>query len=85
VNAAKSDDFVVVGYLRAKNGGKGFSALLLAQYREGELMYAGESARLRPRDFKAIEPKLRRSSVPMRPSRRPRSAMPSGSRGPVCR
>ena len=41
VNAAKSDDFVVVGFLPAKNGGTGFSALLLAQYREGELAYAG--------------------------------------------
>jgi len=59
VNAAKSDDFVVVGYLPAKNGGKGFSALLLAQYREGELMYAGRvGGGFGQRDFKAIEPKL---------------------------
>ena len=43
VNAAKSDDFVVVGYLPAKNGAPGFSALLLAQYRDGVLTYAGRA------------------------------------------
>ncbi len=37
VNAAKSDDFVVVGFSPASNGAKGFSALLLAQYRDGDL------------------------------------------------
>ncbi len=59
VNAAKSDDFVVVGFLPAKNGAKGFSALLLAQYREGELTYAGRvGGGFGQRDFKAIEPKL---------------------------
>jgi bifunctional non-homologous end joining protein LigD len=59
VNAAKSDDFVVVGYLPAKNGGSGFSALLLAQYRDGELTYAGRvGGGFRLRDFKAIEPLL---------------------------
>jgi bifunctional non-homologous end joining protein LigD len=59
VNAAKSDDFVVVGYLPAKNGGAGFSALLLAQYRDGELTYAGRvGGGFGQRDFKAIEPRL---------------------------
>ncbi len=59
VNAAKSDDFVVVGLLPAKNGGTGFSALLLAQYRDGELTYAGRvGGGFGQRDFKAIEPKL---------------------------
>ena len=59
VNAAKSDDFVVVGYLPAKNGVPGFSALLLAQYRDGELTYAGRvGGGFGQRDFKAIEPRL---------------------------
>ncbi|HUL82080.1 MAG TPA: DNA ligase D, partial [Gammaproteobacteria bacterium] len=59
VNAAKSDDFVVVGYLPAKNGASGFSALLLAQYRDGELTYAGRvGGGFGRRDFKAIEPRL---------------------------
>jgi bifunctional non-homologous end joining protein LigD len=59
VNAAKSDDFVVVGYLPAKNGAKGFSALLIAQYRDGELTYAGRvGGGFAQRDFKAIEPRL---------------------------
>jgi bifunctional non-homologous end joining protein LigD len=43
VNAAKSDDFVVVGYLRVKGGGSGLGALLLGQYRGGELTYAGRA------------------------------------------
>ena len=43
VNAAKSDDFVVVGYLRAKDGSAGLSALLLGQYRDGALTYAGRA------------------------------------------
>jgi bifunctional non-homologous end joining protein LigD len=59
VNAAKSDDFVVVGYLPAKNGASGFSALLLAQYRDGELRYAGRvGGGFGQRDFKTIEPRL---------------------------
>jgi bifunctional non-homologous end joining protein LigD len=41
INAAKSDDFAVVGYLSAKDGGGGFSALLLGQHRGGVLTYAG--------------------------------------------
>jgi bifunctional non-homologous end joining protein LigD len=41
VNAAKSDDFVVVGYLPAKHGASGFSALLLGQHRDGVLTYCG--------------------------------------------
>lgn len=43
INAAQSDDFAVVGYMRPKQGGKGFGALLLAQYRDGELVYAGRA------------------------------------------
>jgi bifunctional non-homologous end joining protein LigD len=59
VNAAKSDDFVVVGHLSAKNGADGFSALLLAQYRDGELTYAGRvGGGFGQRDFKAIEPRI---------------------------
>ena len=41
INAAKSDDFVVTGYARPRDGGDGFAALLLAQYRDGELQFAG--------------------------------------------
>ena len=41
VNAAKSDDFVVAGYLRPDRGAGGFKALLLGQYAAGELRYAG--------------------------------------------
>ncbi len=40
INAAKSDDFVVVGAVPAKSG-TGFGALLLAQYRSNALAYAG--------------------------------------------
>ena len=40
INAAKSDDFVVIGSVQAKSG-SGFGALLLAQYRDGDLAYAG--------------------------------------------
>ncbi len=43
INAAKSDDFVVVGFLPPKQGGKGFGALLLAQYRGDVLTYAGRA------------------------------------------
>jgi bifunctional non-homologous end joining protein LigD len=59
INAAKSDDFVVVGYLRPKQGGKGFGALLLAQHRGGVLTYAGRvGSGFTQRDFKALEPAL---------------------------
>jgi bifunctional non-homologous end joining protein LigD len=59
VNAAKSDDFIVAGHLPAKNGAAGFSALLLAQYRAGDLTYAGRvGGGFAQRDFKAIEPRL---------------------------
>jgi bifunctional non-homologous end joining protein LigD len=40
INAAKSDDFVVIGSVPAKSG-SGFGALLLGQYRDGDLVYAG--------------------------------------------
>jgi bifunctional non-homologous end joining protein LigD len=59
INAAKSDDFVVVGYLPPKQGGKGFGALLLAQYRGGELTYAGRAGSgFAARDFAVLEPLL---------------------------
>ena len=59
INAAKSDDFVVVGFSPERNGGKGFRALLLAQYRDGELAYAGRvGSGFSGRDFAAIEPLL---------------------------
>jgi bifunctional non-homologous end joining protein LigD len=59
VNAAKSDDFVVVGFAPPRNGGRGFSALLLAQYRDGELTYAGRAGSgFAQRDFAALEPLL---------------------------
>ena len=59
INAAKSDDFVVVGYLPPKQGGGGFGALLLAQYREGALTYAGRvGSGFDRRSFAAIEPLL---------------------------
>jgi bifunctional non-homologous end joining protein LigD len=59
VNAAKSDDFVVVGYLPPKQGGKGLGALLLAQYRAGELTYAGRAGSgFTARDFAVLEPRL---------------------------
>jgi bifunctional non-homologous end joining protein LigD len=59
VNAAKSDDFVVVGYLPPKQGGKGFGALLLAQYLDGVLTYAGRAGSgFAARDFAALEPVL---------------------------
>jgi bifunctional non-homologous end joining protein LigD len=55
INAAKSDDFVVVGYLPPKTGGDGFGALLLAQYRDGVLTYAGRvGSGFAQRDLKAI-------------------------------
>jgi bifunctional non-homologous end joining protein LigD len=41
INAAKSDDFVIAGYAQARDGGNGFAALLLAQYRDGEPVFAG--------------------------------------------
>jgi bifunctional non-homologous end joining protein LigD len=59
INAAKSDDFVVVGYLPPKQGGKGFGALLLAQYRAGVLTYAGRAGSgFAARDFAVLEPLL---------------------------
>jgi bifunctional non-homologous end joining protein LigD len=59
INAAKSDDFVVVGYLPPKQGGKGFGALLLAQYRDGTLTYAGRAGSgFAARDFAVLEPLL---------------------------
>ncbi|HEX7236705.1 MAG TPA: DNA ligase D [Gammaproteobacteria bacterium] len=59
VNAAKSDDFIVVGYLPPKQGGKGFGALLLGQYRDGELTYAGRAGSgFAARDFAVLEPLL---------------------------
>ena len=59
INAAKSDDFVVVGYLPPKQGGKGFGALLLAQYRGGVLTYAGRAGSgFAARDFAVLEPLL---------------------------
>jgi bifunctional non-homologous end joining protein LigD len=59
INAAKSDDFVVVGYLPAKNGGAGFSAILLAQYRDGVLTYTGRAGSgFDNRDFDAMWSKL---------------------------
>jgi bifunctional non-homologous end joining protein LigD len=59
INAAKSDDFVVVGYLPPKQGGKGFGALQLAQFRDGELTYAGRvGSGFAQRDFAKLEPLL---------------------------
>jgi bifunctional non-homologous end joining protein LigD len=59
VNAAESDDFAVVGYLPPKGGGKGFGALLLAQFRDGELTYAGRAGSgFTQRDFAQLEPAL---------------------------
>ena len=59
INAAKSDDFVVVGYLPPKQGGKGFGALLLAQHRDGVLTYAGRAGSgFAARDFAVLEPLL---------------------------
>ncbi len=59
INAAKSDDFVVVGWLPPKQGGKGFGALLLAQYRGRVLTYAGRAGSgFAARDFAALEPLL---------------------------
>ena len=54
INAAKSDDFVVVGAIPAKTG-SGFGALLLAQYRAGVLVYAGRvGSGFNHRDIDAI-------------------------------
>jgi bifunctional non-homologous end joining protein LigD len=59
INAARSDDFIVVGYLPPKQGGKGFGALLLAQYRGGVLTYAGRAGSgFAARDFAVLEPLL---------------------------
>jgi bifunctional non-homologous end joining protein LigD len=59
INAAKSDDFAVVGYLPPKQGGKGLGALLLAQYRGGVLTYAGRAGSgFTARDFAVLEPLL---------------------------
>jgi bifunctional non-homologous end joining protein LigD len=59
INAAKSDDFAVVGYARAKQGGSGFSALLLAQYRAGVLTYAGRvGGGFGRRDSKDVQTRL---------------------------
>jgi bifunctional non-homologous end joining protein LigD len=59
INAAKSDDFVVVGFLPPKQGGKGIGALLLAQYRGGMLTYAGRAGSgFTARDFAVLEPLL---------------------------
>ena len=88
INAAKSDDFVVVGYLPPKQGGKGFGALLLAQYRGGVLTYAGRAGSgFAARDFAVLEPLLARASRARSRRPRPRSrAAPSGSRtGPSCK
>jgi bifunctional non-homologous end joining protein LigD len=59
INAAKSDDFIVVGFLPPKQGGKGFGALLLAQYRGDVLTYAGRAGSgFAARDFASLEPLL---------------------------
>jgi bifunctional non-homologous end joining protein LigD len=56
INAAQSDDFAVVGYLPPKQGGKGFGALLLAQYRDGAAVYTGRvGSGFAARDSAAIE------------------------------
>jgi bifunctional non-homologous end joining protein LigD len=43
VRAARSDDFVIVGYTRPKGGRTGLGALLLAQYDGGRLVYVGRA------------------------------------------
>lgn len=43
INAAKSDDFVVVGYAQPKGRGDKFGALLLGQYRGDVLTFAGRA------------------------------------------
>ena len=64
INAAKSDDFVVVGYLPPKQGGKGFGALLLAQYRDGVLTYAGRAGSgFAARDFARARAAARREAA----------------------
>jgi bifunctional non-homologous end joining protein LigD len=71
MTAAKSDDFVVAGYLPPKAGGKGFGALLLGQYRGGELTYAGRAGSgFTGRDFAALEPLL---------AAKPRAAPPAAA------
>jgi bifunctional non-homologous end joining protein LigD len=58
INAAKSDDFAVVGYVREK-GGRGLGALLLGQFRSGMLTYAGRVGSGFSRgDLKALEAQI---------------------------
>jgi bifunctional non-homologous end joining protein LigD len=78
VNAAKSDDFVVVGYVAPKQGGPGFGSLELAQYRDGVLTYAGRvGSGFAQRDFAVLEPLLA-----ARPKALPPAAAPT-ARGTV--
>jgi bifunctional non-homologous end joining protein LigD len=71
INAAQSDDFAVVGYLPPKQGGKGFGALLLAQYRDGAAVYTGRvGSGFDARDSAAIEALL---------AAQPRAAAPEGA------
>jgi bifunctional non-homologous end joining protein LigD len=59
VNAAKSDDFAVVGFMPARERGGDFSALLLGQYRHGVLTYAGRvGSGFAERDFAKLGPLL---------------------------
>ncbi len=41
VNAARTDDFVVIGFTEPKDGGRGFGALLLGQYDGPQLVFRG--------------------------------------------
>lgn len=43
IRLERSDDFVVIGYTDPKGSQPGFGALLLAQYEDGELVYAGRA------------------------------------------
>ena len=43
IRADRADDFVVVGYTRAKGSRAGFGALQLGAYRDGKLVYVGRA------------------------------------------
>jgi bifunctional non-homologous end joining protein LigD len=75
ISAEKADDFVIVGYTEPKRTPRSFGALLLAQYDDGELVFAGRvGAGFDRQSERALEKLVRSAPRGAAPARAPHDA-----------
>ncbi len=72
IRVEHTDDFVIAGYTDPKGSQPGFGALLLGQYADGELCYAGRvGTGFRARELREIAAKLKRARAVSAPRAAP--------------